>query len=194
MADESLQSLAERLQVVCLAAGLTVATAESCTGGLVSSAITDVSGSSAYFLGGVVSYSNEAKAALLGVPAELLTMHGAVSAQVARAMADGARERLGVDMAAAVTGVAGPGGGTPAKPVGLTYVAVADREGVAVQRYTWPGNRLSNKDSSARAALTLLLERAQSLASGGSTSGGRTAQGRTAGGSHGPAAARGMEP
>jgi PncC family amidohydrolase len=163
VADDVLLALSERLQAVCLAGGLSVATAESCTGGLVSSSLTDVSGASRYFRGGVVSYSNEAKTVLLGVPDELLAIHGAVSAQAARAMADGARERFGTDLAVAVTGVAGPDGGTPAKPVGLTYVAVADREGVAVQRHSWSGDRLENKASSARAALELLLDRAAAL-------------------------------
>ena len=95
MAEDPLDVLVERLQELCLRLGLTVATAESCTGGLVASAITDVSGSSGYFRGGVVAYSNEAKIGLLGVPREMLETHGAVSAQVARAMALGARERLG---------------------------------------------------------------------------------------------------
>jgi PncC family amidohydrolase len=148
------------LQATCLRAGLTVATAESCTGGLVASSITDVSGSSGYFRGGVVAYANEAKMALLGVAAELLESHGAVSAQVARAMAIHARDSLAADLAVSVTGVAGPGGGTNAKPVGLTYVAVADSSGVAVQRFNWTGDRLANKEASARAALAMLLDRA----------------------------------
>ena len=137
-----------------------MATAESCTGGLVASAITDLSGSSAYFRGGFVAYANESKVALLDVSAELLATHGAVSAQVAKAMAMGARARLSTDLAVAVTGVAGPGGGSAAKPVGLTYVAVADADGVEVRRFSWTGDRLANKDSSARAALELLLTRA----------------------------------
>jgi len=157
MAEESLRVLAEQLQEACLRLGLTVATAESCTGGLVASAITDVSGSSGYFRGGVVSYSNDAKIGLLGVPQALLEAHGAVSAQVARAMALGARARLSADLAVAVTGVAGPGGGSASKPVGLTYVAVADAVGVEVRRFAWAGDRLANKEASVRAALELLL-------------------------------------
>ena len=152
--------LAERLQELCLGRGLTVATAESCTGGLLASVITDVSGSSGYFRGGLVVYSNDAKIALLGVAQEMLQTHGAVSAQVARAMALGARARLSADLAVAVTGVAGPGGGSASKPIGLTYVAVADAAGVDVRRLVWTGDRLSNKQSSARAALELLLQRA----------------------------------
>ena len=170
MADESIRVLAERLQELCLRLRLTVATAESCTGGLVASAITDVSGSSAYFRGGLVAYSNDAKIGLLGVAAEILETHGAVSAQVARAMAIGARARLSVDLAVAVTGVAGPGGGSASKPVGLTYVAVADAVGVEVRRFAWAGDRLANKDSSARAALQLLLSRVS--AGSGSDAGG----------------------
>jgi PncC family amidohydrolase len=159
VAEDSLQDLAGRLQEICLARRLTVATAESCTGGLVAGAITDVSGASGYFAGGMVVYSNDAKMRLLGVPGELLEAHGAVSAQVARCMAVEARARLGADLAVSVTGVAGPGGGTAAKPVGLTYVAVADGEGAEVRRYLWAGDRLANKRSSAGAALELLLAR-----------------------------------
>jgi nicotinamide-nucleotide amidase len=159
VAAEPLVGLAERLQGICLGRGVTVAVAESCTGGLVADAITDVAGSSGYFAGGVVSYSNEAKQALLDVPAPVLEAHGAVSAQVARAMAAGARSRFGVDVAAAVTGIAGPDGGSEAKPVGLTYVAIADSAGIDVRRHVWSGDRAANKVSSAAAVLELLLER-----------------------------------
>ncbi len=159
MAGESLVALAERLAVACEERGLTVATAESCTGGLVADAITDVAGASRYFLGGVVAYADRAKTNQLGVAPELIAAHGAVSAQVARAMAVGARERFGADLAVAVTGIAGPGGGSEAKPVGLTYVAFADRGGVDVRRFLWSGDRAANKLASATAALELLLER-----------------------------------
>lgn len=161
MTDDALVALAERLQGICLGRGLTVAAAESCTGGLVATAITDVAGSSGYFRGGVVAYADEAKAALLAVSPEVLAAHGAVSAQVARAMAMGARHRLGTALAVSVTGVAGPGGGTDEKPVGLTYVAVADAAGVDVRRYHWPGDRAANRRDSAVAALELLIERAE---------------------------------
>src|SRR5688500_15363635 len=110
----------------CLRHHVTVALAESCTGGLVAAAIPEVAGSSGYFLGGLVSYSNEAKEAFLDVPEASLAAHGAVSAQVARAMAVGARVRFGASLAASVTGIAGPDGATPGKPVGLTYVGIAD--------------------------------------------------------------------
>lgn len=159
MAGESLVRLAERLQGIGLGRGVTVAVAESCTGGLVADAITDVAGSSAYFAGGVVSYGNAAKESLLDVPSDVLAAHGAVSAQVARAMAIGARQHFHADVAAAVTGIAGPGGGSEAKPVGLTYVAVADEAGVDVRRYLWSGDRAANKASSAAAVLELLAER-----------------------------------
>ena len=171
MAGDPLVGLAERLQGVCLGRGLTVALAESCTGGLVADAITDVAGSSGYFVGGVVSYSNEAKEQLLGVPEAVLAAHGAVSAQVARAMAEGARARFGAAVAASVTGIAGPDGGSDAKPVGLTYVAVADESGVDVRRHLWSGDRAANKVSSAAAVLELLLERVESPVAAGSRPG-----------------------
>jgi nicotinamide-nucleotide amidase len=161
VAGDPLVAVAERLQGVCLGRGLTVATAESCTGGLVAHAITEVSGSSGYFVGGVVSYADATKRDFLGVPAATLAAHGAVSAQVARAMAEGVRERTGASLAVAVTGIAGPGGGSDEKPVGLTYVAVADGRGVEVRRFTWAGDRSANKRSSALAAFDLLVERAE---------------------------------
>ena len=161
MVDDPLGELAQRLQDTCLAGGLTVTTAESCTGGLVAHAITSRSGSSAYFLGGVVSYSNDVKASLLGVPLDVLATHGAVSAQVALAMASGVRSRLGSDLAVGVTGVAGPDGGTTEKPVGLVYVAVSDPAGVDVRRFHWEGDRAANIAESAAAALVMLLERAE---------------------------------
>ena len=133
--------------------------AESCTGGLIAHLITETPGSSDYFAGALVTYANEIKTGLADVPADVLAAHGAVSAQVANAMAQGARDRLGVDVAVAVTGVAGPGGGSDAKPVGLTYVAVADADGHDVRRFVWDSDRTGNKRLSAAAALELLLER-----------------------------------
>jgi nicotinamide-nucleotide amidase len=155
--DEALFELAERLQARCLAAGLTVATAESCTGGLVAHAITSVAGSSGYFRGGVVAYENAAKQMLLGVPETVLATHGAVSAQTARAMAAGARDRLGADLAVGVTGIAGPSGGSADKPVGLAYVGTAAARGVDVRRSLWTGDRATNIRSSALVALEMLL-------------------------------------
>jgi PncC family amidohydrolase len=159
MADDRLVALAERLQGLSIGRGVTVAIAESCTGGLVAEAITDVAGSSGYFLGGIVAYADRIKATQLGVPVAVLEAHGAVSAQVARGMALGARERFGADVSVAVTGIAGPGGGSDEKPVGLTYVAVADEAGVDVQRHHWQGDRQTVKRSSAAAALEMLIER-----------------------------------
>lgn len=145
------------------ARGLTVCAAESCTGGLVLSRLTDVSGSSAYVLGGIVSYSNEAKHNLLHVSNDLLMTHGAVSEPVARAMAEGARAVFDTDYALSVTGIAGPGGGTADKPVGLTFIGLAGREGIiSVERHVWEGDRIANKLSSANAALSLLLRTLQS--------------------------------
>jgi PncC family amidohydrolase len=157
--DEELLDLAERVGATLRAEGLTVATAESCTGGLVAQLITEVPGSSAYFLGGVVTYADRVKVDLANVPTGLIEAHGAVSAQVAVAMAEGARHRLAADVAVAVTGIAGPDGGTEAKPVGLTYVAVAAAGGDDVRRYVWTGDRAENKRASASAALSLVLER-----------------------------------
>jgi PncC family amidohydrolase len=151
---------ARRLQGVCLERGLRVATAESCTGGLVAHLITEVAGSSGYFRGGVVAYSDDVKRAVLGVPEDVLLAHGAVSAQVAVAMAEGARSRLGADLGAGITGIAGPDGGSDEKPVGLVYVAVAGGAAPVVQRFTWPHDREGNKRASAEAALGMLLEAA----------------------------------
>ncbi len=161
MAVDELVTLAERLQGICLSRRLTVAAAESCTGGLVGHVLTEVPGSSGYFVGSLVTYSDEAKRAILGVSQETLTAHGAVSAQVAVAMASGARDALQADLAASVTGIAGPDGATPTKPVGLTYVAVSGPAGVGVERHTWSGDRTTNKVLSAEAVLLALIAAAE---------------------------------
>jgi PncC family amidohydrolase len=160
-ADElaALVAMAERIQRAMVERGLTLATAESCTGGLVGHVLTEISGSSDYYLGGLVSYSNSLKEHELGVAAHTLETHGAVSAQTCVAMADGARTRYGASLAVSVTGIAGPLGGTDAKPVGLTYVGVADADGHDARRFVWAGDRHANKLNSAAAALQLLLER-----------------------------------
>lgn len=168
VADDPLVALAARLGERCAALGLRVATVESCTGGLVGHVITEIPGSSGYFVGGFVTYSDGLKRDAVGVPEEVLAAHGAVSAQTAMAMAIGGRERTGADLAVSVTGVAGPDGGSPSKPVGLTYVAVADAVGLAVKRHVWTGDRAANKRSSAAAALELLLERVEVAAGAGS--------------------------
>ena len=157
--DEELLDLARRVAAVCRERGVRLGTAESCTGGLVGHLITEVPGSSDYFAGALVTYANEIKVGLADVPEPVLAAHGAVSAQVAKAMADGARQRLGVDLAVAVTGVAGPDGGSDAKPVGLTYVAIADADGDDVRRFVWDSDRTGNKRLSAAAALGLVVER-----------------------------------
>ena len=159
MSGDPLDDLAARLQATALAAGRTVALAESCTGGLVAAALTAQPGSSAYFIGGIVSYADDAKRDLLGVEPAILDAHGAVSAQVAVAMAVGARVRFGADVAASVTGIAGPDGGSDAKPIGLTYVGVADDAGVDVRRVVWPGSRAANRHDSAVLVLETLLGR-----------------------------------
>jgi nicotinamide-nucleotide amidase len=126
---------------LCRERGLTLATAESCTGGLVAARLTSVPGSSDVFRGGVVAYANEVKQSELGVPAETLAAHGAVSPETALAMAEGARKRLGVDVAVSVTGIAGPAGGTPEKPVGLVHYAVVGPRGSLRREFTVPGDR-----------------------------------------------------
>jgi nicotinamide-nucleotide amidase len=136
--------------------GWTGATAESCTGGMVAAALTAIAGSSDAFTGGVVAYSNELKHDLLSVPESVLDEHGAVSAEVAAAMASGARARLGADAAVAVTGIAGPGGGTEEKPVGLVYLHVSSPAGEDTRRMDIPGSREAVRARAATAALQLL--------------------------------------
>jgi PncC family amidohydrolase len=139
--------------------GATVSTAESCTGGLVAHVLTEISGSSAWFMGGAVAYSDTLKQRLVDVPSGLIERHGAVSDAVAAAMAAGARTGFGTDLALAVTGIAGPTGGTAAKPVGLVFLAVSDVQGTIVERHVWGGDRSANKRQSAHALLWLLLRR-----------------------------------
>jgi nicotinamide-nucleotide amidase len=146
----------EHVLALLRARGLTLATAESETGGIVASRITSVPGASDVFAGGVVAYANSVKEAQLGVPAGLLEANGAVSAEVAEAMARGARERLGADVAVAVTGVAGPGGGTPEKPVGLVYLHAEGPDGGLAREFSFPGDRGSIRARSAVAALHLV--------------------------------------
>lgn len=144
--------------------GLWLATAESCTGGLIGHLVTNVPGSSDYYAGGVVAYANEVKIGLLGVPAGLLGMYGAVSREAAIEMARGVREALrnGMDPArvigVAVTGIAGPGGGTQDKPVGLTWIGFSAGDLATAHRFVWTGNREQNKRSSAVEALALVLD------------------------------------
>jgi PncC family amidohydrolase len=137
---------------------LKLALAESCTGGLIGNRITDVPGSSDYFLGGVVAYAYETKVAVLGVSWETLNANGAVSQETVLEMARGARRILSTDLAVAVTGIAGPGGGTPEKPVGTTWIGLAANEGEWTRLFQFSGNRKQNKISSANAALQMLLD------------------------------------
>jgi nicotinamide-nucleotide amidase len=153
--DPLVRRLHERLRV----GGLTLAVAESCTGGMLAAAITDQPGSSAYFKGGVVAYSSEIKERLLGVPHELLQRHGAVSAEVAEAMAEGARRVLDADLAVSITGIAGPEADGTEKPVGLTHVWLAAAGGGDGRRFVFPGDRWANRRQAVSEALTLLLTR-----------------------------------
>ena len=140
-----------------LARGLTIALAESCTGGLLASTLTDVAGSSAYVLGGVVSYGNKAKMQVLGVKERTLTTYGAVSAETAAEMAQGVRRLLGSDLAVAVTGIAGPGGGSADKPVGLVHLHLSAPGAEWGERHVWPHDRVGNKRASVLAALELMM-------------------------------------
>jgi nicotinamide-nucleotide amidase len=140
---------------LCRERGLTLAVAESCTGGMVAARLTDVAGASDAFVGGVVAYSDELKRAQLGVPDEVLGDHGAVSAQAAEAMAEGARRLLGADVALAVTGIAGPGGATPEKPVGLVFVHALAPDGANARELTIPGDRADVRSRATAVALHL---------------------------------------
>lgn len=140
------------------AKNLTLAVAESCTGGLVAHRLTNVPGSSEYFLGGVVSYADTVKHGVLGVCAETLLHHGAVSKKSALEMAQGVCRVFGAQVGLSVTGIAGPGGGSAEKPVGLTWIAIITPHGERIERYLWDGDRKENKHSSAEAALRLLLD------------------------------------
>ncbi len=151
-----------------VALGLTLATAESCTGGLLAHRITNVPGSSAYYVGGLVAYANEVKETCLGVRPETLLAHGAVSEETVLEMAGGARARMGADVALATTGIAGPGGGTAEKPVGLVYVALSAAEMERGEQHIWSSDgtvdeRLANKEKSVDAVLGLLLDYLQGL-------------------------------
>jgi nicotinamide-nucleotide amidase len=157
--DADLDAAARRLGRALVKRGWQLAAAESCTGGLVGHVITQVPRSSDHFLGGIVSYSDAVKEDLLGVPADVLDRDGAVSAEVAEAMTSGALDRFpAAALAVAVTGIAGPDGGSEEKPVGLTYVAAALRDGAAVvERHVWAHDRDGNKRASALAALELAV-------------------------------------
>ena len=154
--SEDERSISEIVIDLCRARGLTLATAESCTGGMVASRITAVPGASDVFVGSVVAYADDVKHAGLGVPQELIAAHGAVSAEVATSMAEGARERLHADVAVAVTGVAGPGGGSPEKPVGLVFAHATGPDGEKTVRTELPGDRDMIRGRATAASLHLV--------------------------------------
>ncbi len=153
--DEMLEEMVGKLL---LARGLSIGTAESCTGGLVAARLTEVPGSSAYFKGGVVSYSNEMKSDILGVSMSVLECFGAVSKETAMAMAQGVRERTGAEIGLATTGIAGPAGGTPAKPTGLVYISLAADDGIFYREYRFPGFRSAVRQGTVNAALHMVKQ------------------------------------
>ncbi len=140
---------------------LTIGTVESVTGGRIADKITNVPGSSDYYIGSLISYSNDIKTGAAAVKAETLKLHGAVSSETAGEMAEGGRKMLGVDICLSTTGIAGPGGATPAKPIGLVYMGLATTEGISVEKFVFKGNRIEIKRSAARKALGLLENRLQ---------------------------------
>ena len=156
MLSDAILGQAAALLDACRARGLMLATVESCTGGLMAQRITSVSGSSPYFLGGVVCYSNAIKQDWLGVSAEALETHGAVSSVVAKALAEGVRQRAGSTWGVGITGIAGPGGGTDQKPVGLVYLALAGPEGSQVLERRFPGGRETIRWQASQTALDML--------------------------------------
>ena len=137
---------------------LTVATAESCTGGLLAHLLTNISGSSEYFERGVITYSNKSKMELLGIPQETIKEYGAVSKQTAKAMAIGIKEQANVDIGISTTGIAGPTGGTKEKPVGLAYIGIATSRKTEVKRFLFSKDRLQNKEKTCYKTLEFLLE------------------------------------
>ena len=157
MLDQTTLDEAAALLGALQAKGLTIATAESCTGGLIAAALTAIPGSSASVLAGYVTYSNEAKARMLGVAEATLTDHGAVSEPVARQMAEGARDDAGADIAISCTGIAGPGGGSAAKPVGLVFIGCAARgQQTRVERHIFAGDRTAIRAATVAAAFALI--------------------------------------
>lgn len=153
----SLREGAAKVLELFTSSGLTLGAAESCTGGLLAARLTDIPGSSNCFLGSVVAYSDEVKVRVLGVPEDLIRSQGAVSRQVAQAMAEAVRDLMASDVGIGITGIAGPGGGRPSKPVGLTYIAVSGPGGTRVEEFLWRGTRRQNREQSVKAALALLV-------------------------------------
>ncbi len=149
--------LLQKISVSLQNQNLMIAIAESCTGGLISHTLTNISGSSNYFERGVVTYSNKAKMELLNISEDLIKKYGAVSKEVASAMAEGIRINSNVDIGIATTGIAGPTGGTKEKPVGLVYIAISTKDDTFVEKYQFKGDRLQNKQLTCEAALKMLL-------------------------------------
>lgn len=157
MIEADLRKAATRLLALCRSRGLRVVTAESCTGGLVAAALTEIAGSSDVVDRGFVTYSNEAKAELVGVPPALIAEHGAVSEPVARRMAEGGVVHSPADLVVSVTGVAGPGGGSAAKPVGLVWIGLARRDGPTLaERHIFPGDRTAIRAATVERAFALI--------------------------------------
>ncbi len=154
--------MAPAAEVIAALAGKTLATAESCTGGGIGTALTAVPGSSAVFKGGIISYCNEIKHRLLNVPEEMLQEFGAVSAPVAKAMAEGARNVLNADMAVSVTGLAGPSADEFGNPVGTVFIGIADEDGCEAKEYHFPGDREAVRDLAVQAALNSIIHRVRS--------------------------------
>ncbi len=148
----------DKISIILKDKSLKIATAESCTGGLISHTFTNISGSSEYFDRGIISYNNKAKTELLDVSEDSLNRYGAVSEQVAKEMAEGVRKKSNVDIGIATTGIAGPTGGTEDKPVGLVYIAISTFDNTIVKRFQFYGTRLENKKSTCNASLKMLLE------------------------------------
>lgn len=151
-----MMKIEEQAGKLLLTQGLTIACAESCTGGLLTSRLTDIAGSSAYVMGSVVSYTNRIKEKLVGVRHETLLAHGAVSEETAREMAEGIRRSIETDMGVGITGIAGPGGGTATKPVGLVFIAVSGPDGTIVKENHFSGSRTEVKRQSTEMALRML--------------------------------------
>ena len=160
--NSSFESLEYQISALLRERGIKLATAESCTGGLIASRITDIPGSSEYFLGGIVAYAYEAKVALLNVSWDTLKAFGAVSRETVLEMARGARKTLAADLAISVSGIAGPGGGLPGKPVGTTWFGLASNRGEWAYLHQFKGDRLQNKTLAADTAFTILLDYLQS--------------------------------
>ena len=163
MLDPELTKLADKIIQLCVEKKLKISTAESCTGGLVAACLTSVAGSSLVFERGYITYANAAKVEEIGVPPALLSAHGAVSEEVAKAMAKGARQKAGADVAIAITGIAGPGGGSPEKPVGLVYIGLCTARECEAKRFLFEGDRADIRRQTVTKALAWLLATGKEL-------------------------------